>query len=157
MTTATITLPAPVQSILALKGQFVRFKTSRPLKVRKGQDAIVKVSEFTARVGVDYDNIKAVVEKREANILPAENQGLPWGEWLIFPHLIAHKGCHYLRCTAVNGNASCVPTVQFLRNGQPITREEAQAAALASEFREDDRDVFTIKVESILEVNGKAI
>lgn len=158
----TLTAPAPlppaVEGLLALKGQFASLKTVRLLKVRKGQQAIEKESIFTCRIGVDYDNIKAVQEKRDAQLLPAENQGLPWGQWLVFPHLIAHKGAHYLRCTQVNGNNACIPKVRFLRNGVEITREEAQAAALASEFQDrEDRDVFTVKVESIVEVNGKPV
>ena len=43
------------------------------------------------------------------------------------------------------------------RNGVEISKDEAKADALASEFYEKDSEVFTVKIESILEINGQAI
>lgn len=155
-TTITInTLPTRVQSLLDMKGTIATLKTVRTMKVRKGRAEILKQSTFQCRLGVNYDNIAAVKEKREDGILPAENAGLPWGEWIQFPHLIGHKGNHYMRCTTVN--SGFIPKVCFYQNGQEITKEQAQADCLASEFAEKDNDVFTIKVESIIEVNGQIV
>jgi hypothetical protein len=152
-------IPAAVARLVTLKGQFVVIRTVRDLKTYKGTVGhYEKDSTFTARIGVDYDNISAVKEKRETGELPAENAGLPWGSWLIFPYIIAHKGNHYVRCTSVNGNAACVPTVRFLKDGKEISKEAAMAVATAAEKGGDDeRDVFTIKVESITHINGKPI
>jgi hypothetical protein len=157
MQTTAIIVPTAIAKLLALKGQFVAMRTIRSLKVKKGCAEILKDSTFTCRVGVNYDNIANVQEKRESGELPAENAGLPWGEWFLFPHIIAHKGNHYFRCTAVH-NDNQIPKVIYTRNGVVITKEEAKADSYASEFGDrEERDVFTVKIESILEVNGEAL
>ena len=137
--------------ILSRKGQIVTIGTKRPMKVKKGMPEIIKHSEFQARVGVNYDNIGAVKEKRENGELPSENQGLPWGSWEIFPYVIAHKGERYIRCTILN-NGFHRPAVYTLA-GSEISRDDAAKMALASEFkRSDDNEVFNIKVSSIVSV-----
>jgi hypothetical protein len=140
-----------LDTLMSRKGQIVTLVTTRPMKVRKGQDAIQKTSEFQCRVGVNYDNIKAVQEKRAEGQLPAENAGLPWGEWVDFPYVIAHKGEYYVRCTVLHNGFRKAPT--FTRNGAEISKDEAQVACLASEFREgDDNDVFNVKLSAIRSV-----
>lgn len=140
-----------LDTLLSRKGQIVTVATERAMKVRKGQDPITKRSEFQARVGVNYDNIANVQEKRASGELPAENAGLPWGEWALFPYVITHKGEYYVRCTVVRNNFRKAPV--YVRNGLVISKEEAQAACLASEFSErDDNDVFNIKLSSVLSV-----
>jgi hypothetical protein len=149
-------LPSRVQGMLAIKGQIVTLKTVRTVKTRKGQAEVLKESTFQCRLGVNYDNIASVQEKREDGTLPAENAGLPWGEWLVFPHIIAHKGNHYYRCTKVN--SGFIPKTCYYQNGKEISKDEAKVVCLASEFREDqDNEVFTIKIESIVEVNGQIV
>lgn len=156
-TLATVDLPLGVHKLMGLKGQFASLRTVRPLKVRKGKAEILKDSTFTCRVGVNYDNITAVKEARADGSIPAENAGLPWGEWLVFPYVIAHKGAHYFRCTSVH-NDSAIPRVIYTRNGVEISKDEAKADALASEFGDkDEREVFTVKVESITHINGEAV
>lgn len=155
-TFAAVDMPIGVHKLMGLKGQFASLRTVRPLKVKKGKAEILKDSTFTCRVGVNYDNITAVKEGREDGSLPAENAGLPWGEWLVFPYVIAHKGCHYFRCTSVH-NDNAIPRVIYTRNGVEITKDEAKADALASEFYEKEGEVFTVKVESITEINGVAV
>lgn len=130
------------------RGTIATLTTLRPMKVRKGQEAILKLSTFQARVGVEYDNIQAVKDKRATGELPAVNAGLPWGEWYDYPHIIEHKGEYYYRCTRVRNTFT--PQVEYTCQGQPITRAEAEAMCLASEFRGDtDNEVFTIKVASL--------
>jgi hypothetical protein len=142
-------LPSKVVELLSKKGQIVTLTTERNMKVRKGQEPIQKRSTFQCRVGVNYDNIQAVKDKRESGELPPVNQGLPWGNWAVFPHLIEHKGEYYLRCTVLRNNFT--PTVNFTRNGNLISREDAVVSCLASEFKaNDDNEVFTIKVSSIV-------
>ena len=141
-------IQAYLDTLTSRKGQIVTIQTRRAMKVRKGQDPIQKSSEFQCRVGVNYDNIKAVQEKRAEGTLPKENAGLPWGEWVDFPYFIAHKGEYYVRCTVLRNAHRRAPV--FTRNGSEITKEAAQVACLASEFREgDDNDVFTIKLSAI--------
>ena len=67
---------AMMQTLLARRGQIATLTTERPLKVRKGQDAITKISTFQCRVGIDYDNIQTVREKRESGELPEEKEYL---------------------------------------------------------------------------------
>ena len=166
MTTATIpisaipaitSLPPAVQRLFALKGQFASLRMVRAMKVRKGEMPIMKDSTFVCRIGVDYDNIAAVQEKRDNGELPAVNQGLPWGQWAVFPYLIEHKGEYYFRCTSVNGNNASTPRVIYLRNGQEISKVDAESACLASEFRDDERDVFNVTVSKIIAINGELI
>ena len=142
---------ALLNKLLERKGQIATFTTERPLKVRKNEPAITKTSTFQARVGVDYDNIQAVQDKRASGELPEENAGLPWGTWAVFPYIIEHKGESYFRCTRIRNNF--IPKTVYTRDGVVISKEEAKAAALASEFKEDsDNEVFNIKVSSILAV-----
>jgi hypothetical protein len=130
------------------RGTIATLTTLRAMKVRKDKEPIEKLSTFQARVGVEYDNIKAVQDKRASGELPQENQGLPWGQWYDYPHIIEHKGEYYYRCTRVRNNFQS--QVTYLRNGQEISRQEAEQDCLASEFRGDtDNEVFTIKVASL--------
>ncbi len=140
-----------ITELLNKKGQFVSFTTERQLKVKKNQPPITKISSFIARIGVDYDHMQSVKLKRENGELPEENQGLSWGSWVKFPYLIAHKNEFYLRCSTTK-NSNQKGKVKYIRNGVEISREEAKAASLASEFYDkDDQDVFNIKVSSIVE------
>ena len=154
---AAIKVPALVETLLALKGQIVTITTARDVKYRKDSGAIaqtVKVSTFQCRMGVNYDNLKVVQEKREDGSLPAENAGLNGMEWVQFPHLLRgiKSGKYQMRCTSFAGNAS---KVAFVRNGAEITRDEALVGVLASELPKDDRsDVFNITVDSITHING---
>ena len=165
MTTSTLanpatlsSLPSAVQQLFALKGQFASLRMVKPLKMKKGKTQIFKDSTFVCRIGVDYDNIANVKEKREIGVLPEENAGLPWGEWALFPYVITHKGKFYFRCTQVNNNPNSIPKTRYLRDGAEISKDEAQLDCLASEFYpSDDRDVFNVTVDYITEIGGKAV
>ena len=140
-----------MDTLLSRRGQIVTVNTERPMKVRKGQEAITKTSEFQCRVGVNYDNIKTVIEGRANGDKPAENAGLPWGEWALFPYVITHKGEYYVRCTVLRNGFR--KAAEYRRGDQLISKEEAQIACLASEFKDgDDNEVFNIKVSSIRSV-----
>lgn len=155
MNTNAAIIPTNVANLLALKGQIVTLTTTRSCKVRKGEAPIVKTSTFQCRIGINYDNMKSVQEKRADGTLPEVNAGLPWGQWVIFPYVITHNGEFYLRCTVLNGGNKTDTT--FTRNGFIIDREEAKLACLASEFRDSDNDCFTVKVSGIIKVNGEAV
>lgn len=127
----------------------------RPAKVRKTcVDIIQKHVRMVGRVGLDYDNQKAVIAKRESGDLPAKNAGLPWGNWEIFPYLIEHKGAFYLRL--YNGTSkTMVPMVEWLLNGTVVPYEVIENELLASEKRDDDGECFCCKVENMLQINGE--
>ena len=142
---------AMLDLLLSRKGQIVTLVTERDCRVRKGRDPISKRSEFQARVGVVYDNIQAVKDKRASGELPEENAGLPWGEWVLFPYVIHHKGEYYVRCTTLPSGHRKSPV--YTQNGQVITQAQAQADCLASEFAKGTAgDVFNVKVSSLREV-----
>ena len=141
-----------LELLMSRKGQIVTVTTTRPVKMRKGQPEVTKTSQFQCRVGVNYDNIASVKEGRANGELPAENAGLPWGEWLEFPYTIGHKGETYVRCTMLNNGFRRAP-VFALADGTEVDKDTVRQGALASEFREgDDNAVFNIKVGSLVEV-----
>ena len=144
-------MQAMLDLLLSRKGQIVTMLTERDCKVRKNKDPIRKRSEFQCRVGVNYDNIQSVKEGRADGTKPAENAGLPWGEWALFPYVIHHKGEYYFRCTTLNNAFRKAPV--YTQNGQVITKEQAQIDCLASEFSDAEQgEVFNIKVSSLLAV-----
>ncbi len=152
-------LPKKVVALLDLTGQFVSITYGKECKMRKGASQVYKFSKMTLRCGIEYDNIAAVVGKRLVGDLPEENAGLSWGAYVpgLYPYIIEHKGSLYFRFFTVNSGARIAPT--FVRDGQEITREEAMSACLASEFqeRETTLETITLKVEGILDINGKEV
>lgn len=141
-----------LELLMSRKGQIVTVKTQRPVKMKKGQPEVIKTSEFQCRVGVDYDNISVVKEARENGDLPAENAGLPWGEWIEFPYTIGHKGETYIRCTMANSKFRREPVFTLI-DGSVIDKAKVKLGALASEFKEGvEKVVFNIKLSSLLDV-----
>jgi hypothetical protein len=138
-------------SVMSKKGQFGRARWRKALKTRKGvQGKVEKVTSMSIRAGVDYDSMKVVKEKRESGELPAENAGLPWGQWVEFPYLIAHKDKHYLRLYP-NGNGKI--ETQYFLNGSPATMEEISSYVLASELPKGEKpDCITVSLENIEEL-----
>jgi len=139
-----------IQKLLTKKGQIATMTTERPMKVRKGQPSIIKTSTFQARIGVDYNNIKAVKEKRESGVLAAVPQELPYGKWLVFPYIIETETDYQVRCSKFSSNFK--PRTVYKRAGVEISKDEAAVACLASEFKENTSEVFNIKISSILDV-----
>lgn len=142
-----------IDVLLTKTGQIVTLETVRDVKVKKGMPNVQKHSRFQCRIGVNYDNIQSVKDKREDGTLPEENAGLPWGEWEVFPYVIAHKGEKYLRCSTVDSGNMYPPT--FMSDGKQIGVDEVRNMAYASEFsNKDGQDVFNIKVSSIVGMKG---
>lgn len=141
-----------LEFLMSRKGQIVTVKTERPVKMKKGQPIVIKTSEFQCRVGVNYDNVAVVKEARENGDLPAENAGLPWGEWIEFPYTIGHKGETYIRCTMANSKFRREPVFTLI-DGTVIEKAKVKLGALASEFKEGaEKIVFNIKLSSLLDV-----
>lgn len=151
------TIPSNVLNLLTKKGQFVSLHTKRPMKVRKGVvDNLEKDSTFVVRIGVDYDNIKAVQEKRESGELPEQNAGLkPNFKWVHFPVLLQNEksGEFYIRCSK---GANTAPKTKYFKNGIEVKKDDIQALCLAVEFPKTERnnDVFDIKVSNIIELKA---
>jgi len=155
------TLPKKVRALLEMRGQMCSITYARECKMRKGEAMIYKYSDMIVRVGIEYDNIKAVKEKRESGELPALNQGLSWGSYVpgLYPFIITHKDNLYFRFFTVPNNPTVIRNVSYMRDGKEITKEEAQVACLASEFaeRETTLETFCCKLEGILLINGKEV
>ena len=127
--------------------------------MRKGCAQIVKDSRFQARIGITYDNIANVQDKRDSGELPAENAGLPFGSWVpgLFNYLIEYKDKYYIRMALLHNDHS-VRERRFLRNGIEVSVETAQAECLASEFKNlSDVDVISFPIDDIIEVNGESV
>lgn len=138
-----------VAKLFQQKGQFMRVVWARDLKTRKGVTSTVrKIVVAVCRAGIEYDNRAIVQEKRAVGDLPAENQGLPWGNWLRYPYIIEHKGTLYVRLYPSVGSRA---HAEYFLNGVSARREEIEPLCLASEFRDDDTppDCFTVKLENI--------
>ncbi len=138
--------------LLTRKGQIVTITARRSMKTLKSTQAMIeKLSVFQARAGINYDNVKAVKEKRESGELPAENAGLPWGEWHQFPYVIRHKGKFYFRLYTVANNFT--PKTVYFVNGVESDRATVEPLCLASEFYDKITDCFTYPLEGILSVS----
>ena len=141
-------------TIKAHKGQNLSAMWVRPLKTLKGITAKVnKLTVAVVRGGVDYDNLRSVQEGRADGSLPAENAGLPWGEWAEFPLHITHKGTDYARLYPASG-INFIPKTTYFVDGKEVSKETAQGYCLASEFRVNDEvpTCFTIKVDSLVSI-----
>jgi hypothetical protein len=141
-TTNTTTLSPIAAALLTVPaGQFVGVSWSRPMKTRKGvADTVTKSVRSTVQVGAKHDNRAAVIAARENGNAPAENQGLPWGQWVdgMENRLIEHKGAFYLRLYPVHnsdGTPRACKTV-FRLNGKTVSRAVIESLCLASEFAE---------------------
>lgn len=139
-----------LQKFLAKTGQICSVSWERDCKTRQGSPKVSKTVSAVVRAGLSYDSQAVVKEKRETGELPAKNAGLTWGEWLIFPYVIAHKGNHYFRFYPFPGGK--VETAWQL-DGRPADFEQVAPYLLASEKQEKNGDCFVVKAESILSLN----
>jgi hypothetical protein len=146
--------------ILSNKGSNLSAVIQKDLKLRKPYKEDYKVTKITRLVirgGIAYDNIGVVQEGRENGTLPAENAGLPWGEWADESGVhITHKGNDYVRMYPASGID--FPTkVTYLLNGIETSKSEVEYMCLASELpKPDDEEpkCFTIKADNIVEIGG---
>lgn len=133
------------------KGTFITASWKHDCKLKKAyknDNNVSKISVATVRLGVTYDNINNVKEKRENGTLPEENQGLPWGTWVMFPYIIEHKGNYYLRLSLANNNPI---KTRYWNNGNETTYNNIENMLLASEKpKNKEIDVITVQIENLL-------
>ena len=141
-------------ALRATKGANLRISWCRPVKTKKDcTDVIIKSVQTVGRIGISYDNQKAVKDKRLSGQLPAESQPI-WngaGEWSVYPYIIRHKktGQNYLRLYRGSNNPENTK-VKFYRNGNDVELSEIENDVLASEKRAShDSDCITCRTESI--------
>lgn len=155
------TLPPQIQHLLSYKGQCALITYGRECKMRAGKEMIYKVSEMIVRMGINYDNIAAVKDKRESGELPKENAGLLFGNYVagLWPYIVEYEDNLYVRVFTVPNNPTVIRKVSYIRNDVEITKEEAQKDCLASEFadRGTSLETLLLKLNGILSVNGSDI
>lgn len=135
------------------KGSFVNIDTCKTLKTKKAYsgNVVTKIGHGTVRVGVNYDNMRSVINGRAEGSKPAENSGLPWGHWIDGEEnfFIEHKGNTYLRVA----NSPNKATAHYFCDGKEITKEQAQMMCLASEFPKGNApEVMCHNIENILNI-----
>jgi len=141
------------ETLITRKGQFSKAAWSRDCKVKVGYPALTKCTVMTVRAGINYDNMKAVKEKRDNGELPETNAGLPWGTWAIFPYVIEHKGNRYARLYPSKDINTKIAYYDV--NGALKTYEEVEHMLTASEKRKDDGrtiECITVKMNDIIEL-----
>jgi hypothetical protein len=141
------------------KGANIICEWTRTAKVKKTCTAVIqKMVRAVGRVGIDYNNINDVQEKRENGELPAIPQPI-WngkGQWEIFPYLIKHVDTHALYVRLYNGTSATVkPHVQWLRDGKEVSFEEVENDLLASEKNKEHGDCFCCKIEDMTRIHNE--
>ena len=155
---AVMNIEAVKTLIMGKKGSNLSAVIRKDMKTKVSYKAhkVSKITRLVIRGGIDYDNIGVVKEGREDGSLPAQNQGLPWGEWADDSGIhITHKGTDYARMYPASGIAFA-PKVQYFLDGVEVEKSAIESICLASEFpKHDDEPLcFTIKAENILEIGG---
>ncbi len=133
------------------KGSNLSAMFGKTLKTRKGvENKVEKISRLVVSSGKTYDNQAVVKEGREDGTLPAENAGLPWGDWVEFPYHISHKGTDYVRFYSASG-LSFEPKVEYFLDGVQVDKATIQPLCLASEFpnRQEAPLAMTVKAENV--------
>lgn len=139
----------------ATKGANINLAWHRPCKTKTScEDVISKAVTAVGRVGIDYNNMKAVQEKRENGDLPETPQAIWYGkgEFEIFPYLIRHTVTNQKYLRLYNGTGTAKPTRQFYRNGVKCSFESVEMDLLASEKKSDHGDCFCCKIENMTSI-----
>ena len=136
-------------------GQFIRCGWQSRIesaKARKSGIEVVKISEATVRIGINYGNIHAVQVMREN----AEGEKKPYTVWFRhledFPVVIEHlqdADKKYLQVFTVNRGAA--PKVRYLVNGKEVSREHLEELGYCnpSAFSKSETLTFNIPIENL--------
>jgi hypothetical protein len=136
---------------VAPKGANIIVGWTRNAKTKKNSPEIQKRVRAVGRIGIEYDNIAKVKEKRENGSLPSENAGLQdWQEWVNYPYLLKHKskGTLYLRLYKGTSDKVC-PKVEWLLNDEPVAIEDISDFLYASELSKSESDCFQCKLDDV--------
>lgn len=144
-----------VDKIRQLKaGAFVRLVWRRRLKTLQtaGNRTIEKASSCVVRLGVEYDNIQSVQDKRASGELPEENQGLKGKKWLEYPLFLTSEkdGGLLIRLSTVKGQKA---STTFFVDGKEVPADEVRPLCYSSEFaKRPHRDSFDLAVNNLTEL-----
>jgi hypothetical protein len=141
------------------KGANIILEWQRPVKTFKGStDVVEKHVRMVGRIGLNYDNIGDVQDKRESGELPAENAGLKGMEWVTYPYLLRSVKTGELQVRLYNGTSEKVPVKsEWKLNGNPVSYEVVEPIILASEKpKERTGDCFQCKLSAMLRIANEA-
>ena len=129
-------------SIINAPGQFqvMTWKTAvKPAAAHKGK-ALTKVTTATVRTGAEYKNFAENADR--------ETGGLPYGEWAIYPWVIAHKGKFYGRLYVVENT---IRTTYFI-DGEEAGREDflALLTPSARKAKRPTAGCITVALENLV-------
>lgn len=144
-----------VEACNSRKGQFVELSfRSRPAPSKDSKGKVLeKVSTGIFRTGINYANlspIKTAIEAGERG----EVGSLPWGEWAVFPLVIANKGKEYLRITTSPFHR---PTVRYFVDSVEVSKEHFEShLSPSNRSKPEDKPalVFNIDADNLLKVAG---
>jgi hypothetical protein len=135
-------------------GSNIKIETERPAHLYakyKGMP-VTKKSSYTARLGVDYDRQKTVIEARENGELPAKNQGLKGEQyWVKFPFIIHNpkNDRYFLRVT---GSSFRHPAKSaYYVDGREVKREDIAHMLTARENPRETKpgQVWSVGIETV--------
>ena len=136
------------------KGTFAQIHTRKTLKNYKGiTDIIEKQMVFSGRLGVTYDNIANVQDKRATGELPQQNYGLTWGEWEQFPYFIKNGNKTYLRISPTKNTKF---DTKYYKNGVEVSKSDIESLVTKSNFSSNNTesiDALTIDINNIISIN----
>lgn len=137
-------------------GANVILEWERPVKTLKTHSDlnIRKHVRMVGRKGIEYNNMKAVQEKRENGELPSE----PKPTWFYHDEnvkgLIRNKRTDepYVQLFVGTSNKTR-PSVSFTMDGEETTMEEIESFILASEKQSEKGETFTCKIENMIRIH----
>lgn len=139
----------------AHNGKFAVVTYRRPIVAKKRGSLngrkVEKMSKTQVRVGLDYNNQAAVIEKHESG--EVEKKGLP-------ASMVKISRTHYRNVVTGEDMIGCVPTqnrgeVAFFVDGVETPLEQIQDSLPSSAFKSSGEkpDWMFLKVKNILEIN----
>ena len=137
-------------------GANIILEWERPVETLKAHSDlnIRKHVRMVGRKGIDYDNMKAVIEKRENGELPSTNQG----NWFVHDPdvkgLVRHKskGTPYVQLF-VGTSTKTHPESYFLLDGQKVELEEIAPFIKANEKKTEKGETFICKIENMIRIH----
>ena len=134
-------------------------RTLACLKTSGCQDTIVKSTRMVGRIGIDYDNQKAVQAKRDSGELPAENAGLNGMEWIEPPYLLRSLKSGRTLLRLYCGTSDKIhPEVHFFRNGVEVARESLNGSVASTDWKpsEEKPDCFSCHTDDIVRIHSES-
>jgi len=146
-------------------GANVILEWTRPVDVKKPfkalQGKILKDVRMVGRIGINYDKLHDVQDKRESGELPSENAGLMGSqEWAEFPWLIFNpKAGHYCIRLYPSSMPSQFRTAKQFRIGESVVAFDDIKEMLYAKEWPNDRplDCFQVKIADINRIHRETV